>query len=64
MLANFHMLKGLRVDVILAGDLLATVDAFVRHFTDFDQLKTPYSLYPRLATIVNVTKIGNQSSNY
>jgi len=53
-LADFHVLKGLKVDIILGEDLLSTVNAFVRHSTDFDVLRTPNSLYPGLATIITV----------
>jgi hypothetical protein len=57
-LADFYVLKGLKVDIILGEDVLATVNAFVRHSTDFDELRTPNNLYPALATIITVKGVG------
>lgn len=62
-LADFHVLKGLKVDIILGEDLLSTVNAFVRHSTDFDELRTPNSLYPGLATIITVKELASQFSS-
>ena len=62
-LADFHVLKGLKVDIILGEDLLATVNAFIRHSTDFDQLRTRNSLYPGLATIITVRGVGRSILN-
>lgn len=36
-LADFHVLDGLKVDIIFGEDLLATVNAFVRHSSDFNE---------------------------
>jgi hypothetical protein len=37
-LADFHVLEGLKVDIVFGEDLLATVNAFVHHSTDFSEL--------------------------
>ena len=42
----------------LGEDLLATVNAFCRHNTDIDEVGTPTSLYPGLATMGLVKKVG------
>jgi hypothetical protein len=62
-LADFHVLKGLKVDIILGEDLLVTANAFIRHSTDFDQLRTRNSLYPGLASIITVRGAGESTLN-
>ncbi|KAH7400165.1 hypothetical protein BKA64DRAFT_476299 [Cadophora sp. MPI-SDFR-AT-0126] len=37
-LAEFYVVRNLRADIIFGEDLLATVNAFVRHSTDFDEI--------------------------
>lgn len=59
-LAEFHILDGLRVDVIFGEDLLATVNAFVCHSTDFQEVVSTKSLHPGLGTIGLVSKIGKK----
>ena len=62
-LADFHVLKGLKVNITLGDDLLATVNAFIGHSTDFDQRRTWNSLYPGLTTIITVKGLGKSILN-
>jgi hypothetical protein len=57
-LADFHILAGLKVDIIFGEDLLATVNAFVRHSTDFDETASSLLESPSLATMGLVKKTG------
>lgn len=57
-LVDFHILSGLNVDIIFGEDLLATVNTFVRHSTDFNDVVNPTSLYPGLAAMGPVSKVA------
>ncbi len=48
----------LKVDIIFGEDLLATVNAFVRHSTGFDETASSLPEYPSLATMGLVKKTG------
>jgi hypothetical protein len=54
-LADFYVLDGLKVDIIFGEDLLATVNAFVRHSSDFNAVSVESS---GLATMGLVKKMG------
>jgi hypothetical protein len=57
-LAEFYVLDGLKIDIIFGEDLLAVVNAFVRHSTDFSELPGPLADNPSLATMGLVKKAG------
>jgi len=63
-LADFYVLDDLRVDIIFGEDLLATVNAFVHLSSDFNEVVTPTTLYPGLATMGLVKKNGMVSTFY
>ena len=56
-LADFHVLAGLKVDIHFREDL-ATVNAFVRHSTDFDGTTSSLPESPSLATMGLVKRAG------
>jgi len=57
-LAEFYALEGLKVEIVFGEDLLAVVNAFVRHSTDLNELPGPLADNPSLATIGLVKKAG------
>ena len=48
----------MKVDIIFGEDLLATVNAFIRHSTDFDDTASSLPESPSLATMGLVKKAG------
>lgn len=56
-LADFYILEGLNVEIILGEDILATVNAFVRHHADFKQVALSTNESRSLAPIGLMTRI-------
>jgi hypothetical protein len=59
-LAEFYVLDGLNVEIILGEDLLASVSAFAAHSRQFKAIPSSNSLYPGLATISLMRKSGQR----